>query len=212
MKKDYINETREQRLEFDEIATNIFAPAYEVIAKEAIDKTGINKGVCLDIGSGSGHLGFAIAEVSNLNTLLFDISKEALVLAKERIKEKNLEGRVNTLLGNVEDIPMEDNSIDLCVSRGSVWFWDDISKGFEEIYRVLKPGGFAYIGGGFGAKEVAEAIDEKMLERNPEWGKKKTDIRGDSSADKFRDILNNLNISGYEIIDDETGLWAVFSK
>lgn len=212
MKKDYLNETREQRLEFDDIATNIFAPAYKVIARQAIKKTGINEGVCLDIGSGGGHLGFAISDISNLTTYLFDISKEALIIAEERINERNLGNKVKALLGNVEDIPLEDNSVDLAVSRGSVWFWDDKDKGFEEIYRVLKPGGFAYIGGGFGSKEVTEAIDKEMSKQNSGWVKKKSDIKRDSSADKFRDILNNLEIINYEIIDDETGLWAVFSK
>lgn len=43
--------------EFDRIARGVFAPVYPVIAAQILDRTGIRKGVCLDIGCGGGYLG-----------------------------------------------------------------------------------------------------------------------------------------------------------
>ena len=52
------------------------------------------------------------------------------------------------MLNDAESMPFEDNFADLIVSRGSMFFWNDQTKVFKEIYRVLKPNGMAYIGCG----------------------------------------------------------------
>lgn len=212
MKVDYINETVEERLEFDDIATNIFGPAYEIIVEDIIKETKKTRGICIDIGSGGGHLGISLSKKTDFKTFLFDISSAALEYGKKRIIENKLEKRVETLLGNVENIPLDNESVDLAISRGSVWFWEDQKKGFREVFRVLKKGGFAYIGGGFGNEKTAEKIDREMLKTNSNWQKKKEEIKNDSSSKRFREILKELNPKYYKIIDDKRGLWAIFSK
>jgi hypothetical protein len=42
---------------FDRIARGVFAPVYPVIAGQIIARTGVTRGVCLDIGCGGGYLG-----------------------------------------------------------------------------------------------------------------------------------------------------------
>jgi len=43
------------------IARNIFAPLYYQLAQQILDRTGSESGFCLDLGSGSGYLGLALA-------------------------------------------------------------------------------------------------------------------------------------------------------
>ena len=50
---------------------------------------------------------------------------------------KNVEFR----LGEIENLPVEDNSIDLIISNCVVNLSPDKDKVFKEAYRVLKPGG-----------------------------------------------------------------------
>lgn len=201
-----------ERLEFDNIATNIFGPIYPVIAKQIKEKTGVHSGICIDLGCGGGHLGIAMAEISDMYIYLLDNSAEALDIAAKRIKSNNIEKRIEVLRGDAEDIPLKDGYVNLAISRGSVWFWEDQVKAFKEIYRILTPGGFAYIGGGFGTKELREEIDKKMIERNSDWKNKKKEMRGDNTTDKFKRILNQADINNYEIIDDESGFWIVIKK
>lgn len=198
--------------EFDTIANTIFAPIYPVIAGQIVVKTGITQGVCLDIGSSGGHLGIAMKEITDLQVLLMDKSETALTIAVNRIAEGGHNGRIKVLLGDVQQIPLEENSVDVAVSRGSVWFWEDKYKAFNEIYRVLKSGGAAYIGGGFGTAELREEVAVKMnVINNGKWAEKQKSIRGDNSSELFAGILNELELP-YEIVDDDSGLWIVIYK
>ncbi|MDR3555775.1 MAG: methyltransferase domain-containing protein [Syntrophobacteraceae bacterium] len=63
--------------------------------------------------------------------------------------------RSDTLRGDVAAIELPDYSVNLVVSRGSVFFWEDCRGAFKELYRVLAPGGVGYIGGGLGRPRFA---------------------------------------------------------
>lgn len=75
-----------EALEFDEIASNVFTPIYPVIVSQIKEKTNINEGVCLDLGSGGGHLGLEMAKTTNMFTYLLDISPYVLKIADNRIE------------------------------------------------------------------------------------------------------------------------------
>lgn len=62
-------------------------------------------------------------------------------------------------------MPFPDNSVDLVVSRGSIFFWDDPVKGLQEVYRALRPGGKAMIGGGAGSGYPKEAAEARIASR-----------------------------------------------
>lgn len=198
--------------EFDEIADGPFFPIYPVIAQQIVEKTGINSGVCLDIGSGGGHLGFSLAQITEMDIILLDKSEDALTIANIRADKWGLAERTSTLFGDVQQIPLDDGTVDLCISRGSVWFWEDQKKGFEEIYRVLSDGGMAYIGGGFGTGELKEQVDRKMKERDSEWPKNREKFAAGNTVEHFTGILNLIGITNFQICDDEKGIWVVFKK
>ncbi|NLV17082.1 MAG: SAM-dependent methyltransferase, partial [Syntrophomonadaceae bacterium] len=67
-------------VEFDQVAREIFAPVYPVLAEQIIEQSGISKGCCLDLGCGGGYLGLALARISELETILFDESQDMLKL------------------------------------------------------------------------------------------------------------------------------------
>ncbi len=107
--------------EFSQISRNIFYPIYPVIADQILKK-GVCQGCCLDVGSGPGYLGLAIARQTQMQVCLFDINEEALEIAKQNIKAAALEERVYVEQGNVEALPYPDNAFNLVTSRGSLFF------------------------------------------------------------------------------------------
>lgn len=198
-------------IEFDQIASTIFYPIYPVIADQILKRVTVDKkGQCLDVGCGSGYLGIELAKKTDMMLCFYDIDPEALALADNNLKEECLHNRSHTCLGTVEDIPFTDETFDLVISRGSLFFWEDKIKAFNEILRVLKPGGWAYLGGGFGNSRLKQEIDHKMLKIDEAWLRKAAKRKG--SRDYYKQLLEDTQIKKYQVIDDETGLWILFEK
>lgn len=200
--------------EFDKIAYKVFSLVYPVIAGQVLGKAQINEGLCLDIGCGSGYLGFSIAEVSDLNIYSMDNELEAIEVLQQNIVKRQLESRVKPLLGDVHNIPLETGSVQLAVSRGSMFFWKGKAQALNEIYRVLAPGGFACIGGGFGTSQIKKQIDEKMLQINPNWLEFIDKNMGPKEPQKWCDILSKTDIPKFNIKHNlnPIEMWITFRK
>lgn len=196
---------------FDRIVREVFAPIYPVIAQQIKQKTALSHGKCLDAGCGTGALGRAIAQITELHVTFFDQSDEMLSLAKGYAEEEEITHRSSFMRGDIHEIELEDDSIDLVISRGSSPFWDDWSKAYGEIVRVLKIGGHAYIGGGFGTKELREQITAQMSQEKPDWRDSFKD-RVKAEREALPQILNTLNTAQHSIIDDESGWWVFITK
>ena len=204
---------RKDAEQMNEIAQTIFAPIYPVIARQALNATGISRGLCLDIGSGPAMLAIAVAhKAPEMQVIAVDFSDDSLMIARENIKNAQLEDRISARKGDVHHLPFADGHVNLIVSRGSMFFWKDLLDAFQEMFRVLAPGGAAYIGGGFGSLELREQVVAAMLKRDPTWdcyAKKKTD---DEKIARFKEMFREIGCRTYQIINDETGFWLVFFK
>lgn len=196
---------------FDRIVREVFAPIYPTIAEQIKEKTKITRGKCLDAGCGTGALGRAMARISDLEILFFDQSDEMLTLARQYAQEESLIDRSTFIQGDIHSINIDDNSLDLVISRGSSPFWDDWNKAYGEIYRILKEGGMAYIGGGFGNRELREKIVATMSQNNPDWRNSFKDRIG-PEREALPGILSALNPAHFHIINDDSGFWAVLTK
>lgn len=199
---------------YDETARGVNAPIYAYYARQIREKTAITKGLCADLGSGGGYLGLALAKISDLDFIFVDISPQALEKAQEHIVEDGLQQRAKTLLADVHSIPLEDGSVDLVISRGSLPFWKDPVKAFQEIERILAPGGQAYVGGGRGTPEMRERIAERMKtlgKARPDWQKRKDGVppgppRRMMNRD-FNDIMKQTGIARFAVHKGDDGLW-----
>ncbi|MFZ0442027.1 MAG: arsenite methyltransferase, partial [Methanobacterium sp.] len=103
----------------------------------------INQGeVVLDLGSGGGIDVFLAAnKVGEEGKVIgVDMTPEMIETALKNTKKggyKNVEFK----LGEIENLPLEDNSIDLIISNCVINLTPNKSKAYDEAYRVLKPNG-----------------------------------------------------------------------
>ena len=96
-----------------------------------------NDDTILDIGCGNGIMLERIAHACDCRLIGTDISEDALEIAKRRLAGTNVE----LLRCPVDDMPLEDATVDKALTINTLYFWEDLTSGFEEIARVLKPEG-----------------------------------------------------------------------
>ena len=96
----------------------------------------------LDLGAGAGFDCFlASTRVgSNGRVIGVDMTPEMVDRARENAKKGNYEN-VEFRLGEIENLPVADNSVDAVISNCVINLAPDKKRVFEETYRVLKPGG-----------------------------------------------------------------------
>jgi ubiquinone/menaquinone biosynthesis C-methylase UbiE len=193
------------------MATGYFKPIYPVIAKNIIKKSPLKRGVCLDIGCGSGCLGVEIARISNFTIYNIDSNEEFVNIAKAFALKSNLSHRVKVVKGKAEHIPLHSNSVELIVSRGSIYFWDDKIKGLHEVYRVLKPGGFACIGGGMGSTALANRINQQLKE-DTNWQLQKNERFRKNLPIHQKILMKESGIPNWEMESSQEGTWIMITK
>ena len=98
--------------------------------------------IVLDLGSGGGFDCFlAAAKVGSKGKVIgVDMTAEMLDKARENMRKggyKNVEFR----LGEIENLPVADNSVDVIISNCVINLSNDKPRVFQEAFRVLKPGG-----------------------------------------------------------------------
>lgn len=101
------------------------------------------KGVILDIASGTGDIAIKLARKGKAGTKVIssDLNLEMLKVAAEKIKKKGMSEKVSVVQGNAEKMQFQDNAIDLITVGFGVRNFNNLQAGLHEIYRILKPGG-----------------------------------------------------------------------
>jgi arsenite methyltransferase len=98
--------------------------------------------VVLDLGSGAGFDCFlAAARVGPAGKVIgVDMTPEMLDKARENMRKGNYKN-VEFRLGEIENLPVADNMVNVIISNCVINLSQDKPKVFKEAYRVLKPGG-----------------------------------------------------------------------
>ncbi len=192
----------------DELSKNAFVPIYPLIARQIVRATGIKKGICIDLGTGPAALSIALAKITDLKIYSLDIEKEMCKLAEKNIFQEGLSEVIDVVQADVHKIPFRNNFADLVVSRGSIPFWKDLSTAFKEIYRILKPEGTAYVGGGFGSLHLKNEIIKKL--EDDEYFPKNFPPK--INVEKLESTIIKSAIKNYTIKKDDSGLWILIEK
>jgi len=102
--------------------------------------------VVLDLGSGAGFDAFLAAKkVGNKGKVIgLDMSEEMIRKAKENAGRYGYQN-VEFKLGDIENIPIEANTIDVIISNCVINLSPNKEKVFSEAYRVLKNGGKMFV-------------------------------------------------------------------
>ena len=95
----------------------------------------------LDLGSGAGLDVFTARSIVGETGHVIGVDMTPAMIEKARANAEKLGfENVSFLLGDIEDLPVESNTIDVIISNCVLNLVPDKAKAFAELYRVLKPG------------------------------------------------------------------------
>lgn len=120
----------------------------------------------LDLGSGAGLDAFLAAKKvgSSGRVIGVDMTEEMIKKARANAKNYNYKN-VEFELGDIENLPIKDNSVDIIISNCVINLSPDKLKVFKEAYRVLKAGGKMYVSDIVLLEKLSEKQrnDEKLI-------------------------------------------------
>ena len=97
----------------------------------------------VDLGSGAGMDAFLAARQvgPSGHVIGVDMTDAMLEKARENARKVGLEGVVEFRKGNIEALPIEDESVDAIISNCVINLSPEKARVYREAYRVLRPGG-----------------------------------------------------------------------
>jgi len=181
---------------------------YPHLARFIADLYGRQEGDVLELGPFSGGVAKGILSLSSgFRVVVADTSPDQLGSLREEIRETPFARRMMIAPSPRSPLIFVDQSFDLVVFRGAFFFLTlDI---LQEIYRVLRPGGIAVVGGGYGPStphdpigEIAEESRRLNLLLGKRWVTK----------EDLNIMINEAALREEAKISTEGGLWVILRK
>jgi ubiquinone/menaquinone biosynthesis C-methylase UbiE len=139
----------------------------------------------LDLGSGAGNDCFVarslVGEEGKVTGL--DMTGPMIRKARENCSKLNY-NNVEFVLGDIEEMPLNDNLFDVVISNCVLNLVPDKTKAFKEIFRVLKPGGRFCVSD----IVIKGSLSEKMLKNAEMYA---GCVAGASKMDDYLKIIEN---------------------
>ena len=155
--KPYGNSTKGKKEQVAEMFNNI-APKYDFLnhfLSFGIDKIWRRKAIrllmnhapakILDVATGTGDFAIEALKTGAREIVGIDISEEMLSFGRTKIEAMGVSNRINLQKGDAEELSFSDNYFEAVTVAFGVRNFENLAKGLNELFRVLKPGGIVCI-------------------------------------------------------------------
>lgn len=156
---------------------------------------GVKEGqVVVDIGSGAGLDAMLAARAVGPAGIVFgiDMTPEMIERAEENARAAGYPN-ITFLLGEAENIPLEDGTADWVISNCVINLSPDKRRVFREIARILRPGGQVLI-----SDMVAEKLPIELRDDSTAWS---CCIAGAVSENEYLQFVREAGFTNVRILD-----------
>lgn len=95
----------------------------------------------LDVATGTGDFALQALALEPEKIIGVDISEGMLEVGRRKVRDRKLEHKIELLKGDSENLPFAENKFDAVTVAFGVRNFENLERGLQEIYRVLRPGG-----------------------------------------------------------------------
>jgi len=187
----------------------LWEPIRPFLVQQIEELYGRRDGHILEIGPFSGLI-FALAHKNVGESFSITAFPEAAIpLYRQEARKHGLEDRVTIIESDSSLIGISDDSINLAIFRGALFFPSLFQVDFGAIYRKLRTGGIAFVGGGFGKytpAEVISRIGKRSEQLNAAMGRVRVTV------ESVWDQLRSKRLEERCEVTTEGGLWVVMKK
>ncbi len=145
----------------------------------------------LEVGGGPGELAERIATELACEIVMLDVSPRMVELARGR--------GVAARVGDVQELPFEDESFDCAVAAWMLFHVPDVDRGLAELARVLEPGG-RLVAVTNAAHHLAEL---RAVAGRAAWGRTFTRENGAEALGRHFARVERRDADGWITIEDE---------
>jgi len=181
----------------------LWLPVYPHLVGHLLAVSGIEGGSFLDLGPFAGGMALSILQRSTaFSATVMDESQRVLRWVEKKAAEAGHASRLTTCRSSFTPIPAAAAAFDLVGVRGAFFFLTPSL--LREIRRVLRPGGFAWVGGGYGPttpEEVIAPIARRSKTLNEAVGKRRI------TPEDAHDMVVAAGLEDCARVATDGGLW-----
>jgi len=179
----------------NEVSKGIYRHLNKIINEIGIVKEG---NVVIDLGSWVGIDCILLRQIvvgDDGKVIGVDINEPVNVLARKYSEHFGYDN-VEFILGDIRELPIDDNTADVVISKNTLSFVAEKEKVFSEIFRVLKCGGVCYINDIIVWEKNFDLIDNL---KNDAWYDDNHTINRSIREEGYLEILERIGFKNIKI-------------
>jgi SAM-dependent methyltransferase len=183
---------------------------YPYVVSQIMEVFQRDYGSVLELGPFSGGISRELARLyPRLDFTIGAESPAVVEYLRRKIALSGLSERIAVEETDLEHLQFTAAQFDLVILRGAFFFLKDRVGLLGEIVRVLRAGGIAFVGGGYGKgtpKELIEEIAEQSRELNKRLGRQRI------SREELGEIVEKSELAALCDIEERGGLWITIRQ
>ena len=188
----------------------LWRKVYPYVASQIMECYQRDYGSVLELGPFSGGISLELARsYPRLDITIGAESPAVVEYLRRKIADIGLPEQIMVKETDLEHLIFMEAQFDLVILRGAFFFLKEKAGLLGEISRVLRAGGTAFVGGGYGKGTPRGLIDEiadESRELNKRLGRKRV------SRQELEEIVRKAELADLCEIEEEGGLWITIKK
>lgn len=169
-----------------------------------------DSGTVLELGPFSGGIAIELARLyPKLEITIAHESPDVVEYIEKKLSASGLAQGIAVKKTDLNNLAFNDCQFDLVIFRGAFFFLGEKENLLREIFRVLKKGGFALVGGGHGKgvpQGIIDQIADELRKLHKKLGGRWLSIR------ELQEIVSSSQLADNCKIVEEGGAWLNIRK